>query len=239
MKNNKTVTVKSYVRKVTPSKNIMVKTGYKGDYRFVPIKGVYLKALRFMKKLILSLLIALPIAFLLMQLFIYVNESANLQRELNNKQTELLELEETNKKLKEEMSKSMVKTPTNKDLVKSKIKQYFPNSHVTMTAIATAESHLNNEAMNWNCYYNKNRTVVYTERVEGAHSTSCKKEHRKYSWSIDCFVLMKNYIGIKDCPTDVTLDEHLKEMAELSKKRGYQPWSAYNSGAHEKYLTQK
>ena len=42
MKNNKTITVKSHVRKVTPSKKVMVKTGYKGDYRFVPIKSTYL-----------------------------------------------------------------------------------------------------------------------------------------------------------------------------------------------------
>lgn len=237
MKNSKTIIVKSHVRKMTPSKFITVKTGYKGDYRFVPIKSTYLNFFRFMKRLILSSIVAIVAATLLLQLFIHINENANLERDLNTKQAEVLKLEETNKRLKEEMAKNMVKIPVTKDLVKSKIKQYFPNSHVTMTAIAMAESHLNNDAINWNCYYNKDKSIVYTTKVKGSHSTFCKPEHRKYSWSIDCFALMKNYPGLKTCPADVTLDEHLKEMADLSKKRNFQPWSSYNSGAHEQYLT--
>jgi hypothetical protein len=136
-------------------------------------------------------------------------------------------------------TESSIASSPEEEEIKAKIKHYFPKSHVTMTAIANAESHFNNDSMNWNCYYNKDKSIVYTTRVKGSHSTFCKKEHRQYSWSIDCFVLMKNYVGLKECPKDVTLDEHLAEMAELSKKRSFQPWSSYNAGAHEKYLTKK
>jgi hypothetical protein len=67
---------------------------------------------------------------------------------------------------------------------------------------------------------------VYSTKVKGSHSTSCKKEHRKYSWSIDCGVLMKNHIGIRTCPV-VSVDDHLKEMAALSKVQGKCAWFAY------------
>jgi hypothetical protein len=239
MKINKTITVKSHVRKVVPSKKVIIQTGYKGDYRFVPVKGIFVDAYRFVKRLVLSLITALILAFLLMQLFMHINENANLQKDIANKQAEMIRLEEANKRLKEEMAKDMVKGPVSKDAVKNKIKEYFPNSYIIMTAIANAESHFNNDAMNWNCYYNKDKSIVYTTRVKGSHSTFCKPEHRKYSWSIDCFVFMKNYVGLKECPKDITLDEHLAEMAVLSKQRGFQPWSSYNAGVHEEYLTQK
>lgn len=64
---------------------------------------------------------------------------------------------------------------------------------------------------------------------------ACKKQHRIYSWSIDCFLLQKNYIGLKTCPKDVTVDEHLKEVAELSKVCGFKCWSAYNNKSYLAY----
>lgn len=116
--------------------------------------------------------------------------------------------------------------------VETKIRKYFPKSHKTMIAVAYAESGLDHEAMNWNCYYYKGKAT--TTPIKWG-SKSCNKEDRKLSWSIDCGVLMKNYIGIKTCPK-VSVDEHLQEMAELSKKRGFQPWSAYNNKSYIKYL---
>jgi hypothetical protein len=117
------------------------------------------------------------------------------------------------------------------ETVEEKIKRYFPRSHKTMLAIAKAESGLDNNAVNWNCYYNDEMTIVYETRVKGSHSAACKKGHRKYAWSVDCFVLQANYKG-KSCPTDVTIDQHLEEMAELSKKRSFSPWVAWQKGMH-------
>lgn len=119
--------------------------------------------------------------------------------------------------------------------VEDKIKQHFPKSYKTMIAVAKAESGLDHSQQNWNCWYNKDRTIVYPEKVKGSHSTSCKKEHRKYSWSMDCGLLMKNYIGVKECP-EVDIDTHLEEMAELSKKRGFTPWYAWSNGSYLAYM---
>jgi len=120
--------------------------------------------------------------------------------------------------------------PVKEETIEEQFQRHFPRSHKTMLAIAKAESGLDNNAVNWNCYYNDDMSIVYETRVKGSHSTFCKKEHRKYAWSVDCFILQANYRG-KYCP-DVTLDQHLHEMAELSKKRHFQPWVSFNRGLH-------
>lgn len=126
---------------------------------------------------------------------------------------------------------------TNVELTKSeieeKIKHYFPRSWKTMIPIAYAESGMSTTAKGWNCYYNKDETVVYSSRVKGSHSTACKKSHRVYAYSVDCNVLQRNVKG-QVCPNQ-TLDEHLKEVAELSKIQGLQAWSSYNQGKHLAY----
>lgn len=121
-----------------------------------------------------------------------------------------------------------------KEEVVQLIKQYFPKNSKTMIAVAMAESHLDHNAQNWNCWYNKNETMVYKDKVKGSHSTSCHKEDRVYSWSVDCGVLMKNYIA-QECP-QVPVEEHIKEMAELSKKRGFTPWMAFVNKSYLAYL---
>ncbi len=126
-------------------------------------------------------------------------------------------------------------TLVGKDLIIQKIKENFPRNPDVMVAIAKAESHLNPNAVGYNCYYNKDETIVYTTKVKGAHSTRCKQEHQKYSWSIDCNLLQKNYIGLKKCP-EVSIDEHLEEVANLSRVQGLEAWAVYNSGAYLKYL---
>jgi len=122
-----------------------------------------------------------------------------------------------------------------KPTIEDKVRAYFPRNWKTMIAIAHAESGLDHSQQNWNCWYNADKSIVYDKKVKGSHSASCKKEHRKYSWSVDCGLLMKNYVGVKKCPT-VDLDSHLEEMSELSKKRGFQPWSAYSNGSYKKFL---
>jgi hypothetical protein len=124
-----------------------------------------------------------------------------------------------------------------KEDIELKIKQYFPKSYKTMIPIAYAESGLNQQAQGFNCFYNKDEIVVYSIRVKGSHSTACKKSHRVYAYSTDCNVLQKNVKG-KVCPKQ-TLDEHLKEVAELSKVQHFNGWSAYNNGSYKKYLANK
>lgn len=128
--------------------------------------------------------------------------------------------------------------PNNKAEMEKKIKEYFPRSWRTMIPIAYAESGMRNTAVNYNCYYNKDETVVYKTKVKGTHSTSCKKGHQKYAWSTDCFLLQKNYKGI-GCPKDVTLDEHLEDVAKLSRVQHFNGWSAYNNGSYKNYISVK
>lgn len=119
--------------------------------------------------------------------------------------------------------------------IEDKIMQYFPRNGKIMIAIAHAESNMNNDAKGYNCYYNSDNTIVYMEKVKGSHSGVCKKHHRVYAWSVDCFVLQKNYKG-KECPTGVTLDQHLQEVADLSRAQGLEAWSSYRNGKHLVYL---
>jgi hypothetical protein len=137
------------------------------------------------------------------------------------------------------MEAVVVEATSTPESVEDKIKHYFKRSSTTMLAIAHAESGMRMESINWNCYYNKDKTIVYETRVKGSHGAACKKEHRKYAFGVDCFLLQAHYPGRKDCPKDVTIDEHLQEMAELSKKRSFQPWVAYNNGSYKKFLASK
>ncbi len=133
-------------------------------------------------------------------------------------------------------STQVINTPPQTSLlVEAQIKQHFPRSHVVMLAIAKAESNLDNTAKGYNCYYNKQNTIVYTERVKGSHSQACLPTHRKYAYSVDCFILQRNYKG-KECPKNVTLTQHLEEVAALSKVQGLSAWSAYNNQSYKKYL---
>lgn len=135
------------------------------------------------------------------------------------------------------MTATVVEATTTPSL-EDKIREYFPRSWKTMIAVAHAESGMDMNAKGWNCYYNADETIVYSTRVKGAHSGACKKEHRSFAWSVDCFLLQRNYKG-QECPYGITLDDHLKDVAELSKVQGLSAWVSYNRGAHLKYLSQK
>ena len=136
------------------------------------------------------------------------------------------------------MTATVVEATSTPESIEDKIRHYFPKNWKTMIAIAHAESNMNMDAKGYNCYYNNDKTIVYETRVKGSHSTACKKEHRVYSWSIDCGILQRNYPGRKTCPK-ITIDEHLHDVAELSKVQGLSAWSSYNAGAHIKYLANK
>lgn len=126
-----------------------------------------------------------------------------------------------------------VKKENSKQEIESKIKHYFPLSWRDMIPVAYAESRLNPNAIGYNCYYNEDETIVYTSRVKGSHSTSCKKSHRKYAWSRDCGIMQMNTKD-KECPVE-TIDEHLQRAADLSRIQGKTAWVAYKTGAHLTY----
>lgn len=220
MKNNKTITVKSHVRKVTPSKKVMVKTGYKGDYRFVPIKGTYLNFFRFMKRLILSSIVAIVAAALLLQLFVHINENANLERDLNTKQAEMIKLEETNKRLEEEMAKNMVKcSPSKNESVNKLLNKYFKTCDEVSTVwgIAQAESkgkaysiNKNNRNGSWDCGYLQINTI-----------------HRNKGETKDHF-----------CERMHNLETNIAMAAKVYKAAGnsFTPWVTFNKDLHLSYL---
>lgn len=140
--------------------------------------------------------------------------------------------------VREEAPKIVTTVPMSEEqMLEAKIREYFPRNGDTMVAIAKAESHLDHDAKGWNCYYNEKGTVVYTSRVAGSHSAACEVSQRIYAYSVDCGILQRNYKG-QICPK-VSIDEHLQEVSNLSRKQGLEAWSAYNNGSYKKYLTVK
>lgn len=125
---------------------------------------------------------------------------------------------------------------TTQETIEEKIIKHFPRSHKTVLAIAKAESNLDMNAKGFNCYYNNDKTIVYTSKIKGSHSTHCKKSHRQYAWSVDCFILQRNYKG-QECPQNITIDQHLEDVANLSRVQGLKAWSAYNNNQYKKHLS--
>jgi hypothetical protein len=128
-------------------------------------------------------------------------------------------------------------TTTDKTTIEAKIRHYFPRNADVMVAIAKAESHLSMEAKNYNCWYDKNGNIsnIY---IKGG-GRSCNIADREHAFGVDCFVLQAHYPGRKTCPKNVTIDQHLKEMADLSRQRSFQPWVVYNTGAYKVHLAEK
>ena len=119
--------------------------------------------------------------------------------------------------------------------IETKIRKYFPRHGTTMIAIAHAESGMSMKAKGYNCYYSNGKAT--TTPIKGG-SKACKVEDRGIAWSVDCFALQRNYIG-KECPKGVTADEHLKEVADLSRVQGLDAWTVYRTGAYKRYLAQQ
>jgi hypothetical protein len=140
--------------------------------------------------------------------------------------------------------------------IEDKIKIYFPRSYKEVIKIAKYESGLG-EKMNdmkdmsslhhYNCFYKGHWTTrkdgtsyavitnytVLQKQTKGVISTSCqKKSDYTQAHSVDCFLLMKNYPGRKTCPEGITLDMHLKEVADMSRNGGLKIWSSYWTGAY-------
>lgn len=124
--------------------------------------------------------------------------------------------------------------PSKKEIAQL-ILQNFPKNGEVMVAIALAESNLQVNAQGFNCFYKKG--VLYKERVKGAVSRHCDKGDEVYAWSTDCFPLQRNYVGTTKCP-DVPIEQHIKEVAELSRVCDLNCWSAYNNGSWKSKLSE-
>jgi hypothetical protein len=147
--------------------------------------------------------------------------------------------------------------------IEDKIKIYFPRSYKEVIKIAKYESGLG-EKMNdmkdmsslhhYNCFYKGYWTTrkdgtsyavitnytVLQKQTKGVISTSCqKKSDYTQAHSVDCFLLMKNYPGRKTCPEGVTVEMHLKEVADMSRQGGLNIWSSYWTGDYKKHLANK
>lgn len=132
------------------------------------------------------------------------------------------------------MTATVVEHPQDES-IETKIRKHFPRHGTTMIAIAHAESGMSMSAKGWNCFYSNGKAT--TTPIKGG-SNACKVEDRHLAWSVDCFALQRNYKG-KDCPKGVTVDEHLKEVADLSRVQGLDAWTVYRTGAYKRYLAQQ
>jgi len=137
--------------------------------------------------------------------------------------------------------KKVVKKPVYKDTTmadrelkyKPIIAKYFPEETEIMLAIAKAESSLNSNAVNYNCYYDS-KGLVYPTRPKGGISKSCKQGHEKEAWSYDSCALQVNSIHKSDVST---VDKCMQLARKIYDSQGKKAWVAYNTGSYKKYLT--
>jgi len=128
----------------------------------------------------------------------------------------------------------------NKKVVQSTVKEliakHFEGEDAKIAyAIIKAESGGNARSVGYNCYYKEG--VVFEDRVQGARSTSCKKGHEQYAWSVDCGKVQRNFPGRKECP-EYAFDPEwsIAEMKRLHNERGWKPWVTYTSGKYLAYM---
>lgn len=114
------------------------------------------------------------------------------------------------------------------------IEKYFPEEPEIMLAISKAESSLNQNAINYNCYYDA-KGLVHSTRPKGGVSKSCKAGHEKYSWSKDGCLMQVNSTHKEDISN---IDTCMKMARKIYDTQGKKAWVAYNSGSYKKYLTQ-
>lgn len=131
---------------------------------------------------------------------------------------------------------SEVKKEVVQSTIKELINRHFEGEDAKVAyAIIKAESGGNARSVGYNCYYKDG--VVFEDRVQGARSTSCKKGHEKYAWSVDCGKVQRNFPGRKTCP-EYAFDPEwsIAEMKRLHDERGWKPWVTYTSGKYLAYM---
>jgi len=104
--------------------------------------------------------------------------------------------------------------------VAEKIRAKFGEDGETAVAIFRAESGLRASAQGWNCSYGV-----------------CNVEDRPNAISTDCGTAQINIKGT-ECPSELFDEEKNIERAySMYKRRGFQPWSVFNSGKYLTFLT--
>ena len=99
-----------------------------------------------------------------------------------------------------------------------------------------AESKMNNNAVNYNCLYDKETGNLIKDNsnlTKGSYyGKSCSKDERKYSTSIDKCIFQLNSIH-GEYPT---IESCVRKAKELRDTYSYTQWSVYNNGSYKKYL---
>ena len=98
-----------------------------------------------------------------------------------------------------------------------------------MVAVTIAESLMyGSTAINYNCEYTRQDGTKY--------STSCKREDRHLTWSVDCGLLQINQRGQR-CDEDMFDPiKNIQKGKEIYDSQGLNAWSAYKNGSYRKYL---
>jgi hypothetical protein len=108
--------------------------------------------------------------------------------------------------------------------IEKQIYETFKNDYKIALAVAKAESGLRSDAQGYNCRY-------------GGISQACRIGDENKAWSTDCGVYQINVIGTT-CPADLFNPAKNIEVAfQKYQKRGWQPWSAFNSGSYLKHIS--
>ena len=131
---------------------------------------------------------------------------------------------------KTDRSISRIPTPTpehseqaiildNQKPIAQKIRAYFKKDADRAIAIFRAESGLNAHAQGWNCTYGP-----------------CKPEDREKAKSTDCGIAQINFPG-KVCPARAfNEDWNIQKAYMMYTRRGFQPWTVFNSGSYKKFI---
>lgn len=148
---------------------------------------------------------------------------------------DLLSIMQPKKQVKKAVSKTKDVWTAREAKYKPLIEKYFPEEPEVMLAIAKAESSLNSNAINYNCFYDKKGNVHRT-RPKGGVSKQCNKGHEKFAWSKDgCAMQINSIHGF-----DITTPEGCFMAArKVYEQQGKRAWVAYNTGAYKKYLARK
>lgn len=131
--------------------------------------------------------------------------------------------------------------PSSLSDIEAKILEAFNGDKVAL-AVAKGESGLDPNAKGWNCYYHKTTGEVLTSDEAAKtpknlrESKSCKEEHRKFAWSVDCGVWQINSLT-KECPEHLMDAEvNIAIAKEMQSKRGWSPWVAYWNGQYKNHM---
>lgn len=109
--------------------------------------------------------------------------------------------------------------------IETLIRTTFREDEETAVAVLKSESHLNPNAINYNCRYN-------------GISKSCKKGDEDKAWSTDCGVAQINVSG-KGCPAELMNPKKNLEVARKkyeNKGNSFIAWVQYTNGNYKKYL---